>query len=127
MFIDSETKKKIICWAIAIAIPLIVIIPLRFFSNFGLSNSCLIPGVLYLGFVSLYYVVRWGTFDLFRFQLSNWASTLKYHGKKKYRDYEDYQNIMQDKRKQKHFIWLPWTSLGILLVVLSIVFAFYPV
>ena len=67
MLLLPKYKKRIIAWAIAIVIPIVVILPVYFCTDFGLSNTLLIPGLVYLAGCALLFIGRSGTFDLFAY------------------------------------------------------------
>ncbi|MFA6861434.1 MAG: DUF3899 domain-containing protein [Bacilli bacterium] len=124
MLLLKRTKQNIICWAIAIVVPIVVILPLYFCSNFGLSNSCLIPGVCFVGYVLLSFVTRSGTFDVFRYQFINLMYSFKPHSPHKYKDCYEYQETMKEKRSENSVIWIPWVVVGVILIILAIIFAY---
>jgi hypothetical protein len=127
MLISKRTKASIACWIISVVVALAVIIPLRLFSSFGLSNSCLVVGLVYLGLIFFIYVNRWGMFDTFRFQFINFCYSFRKGAPHKYKDAYSYQESMASKREESHPIWIPWVVIGGLCLILAIVFAFYPV
>jgi|GEM_PF-2548083 len=86
MLISKRTKASIACWIISVIVALAVIIPLRFFSSFGLSNSCLVVGLVYLGVIFFIYINRWGMFDTFRFQFINFCYSFRKGSPHKYKD-----------------------------------------
>ncbi len=125
MLLLPETKKTIACWIIALALPLIVIPPVYLCTDFYLSNCCVIIGVIYLGVLGLLFVARQGFFDLFGYQCANWISSFRKGAPKKYKDIYTYKEIKKEKRRTTQFIWLPFLLVGAVLIILSIILAYY--
>ncbi|MFA6829941.1 MAG: DUF3899 domain-containing protein [Bacilli bacterium] len=127
MLLLPDTKKEIINWIIACLIIPIVVLPVYFCSDFMLSNIFIIIGSLYIAYVALSLVTREGFFDLFSFQLSNLISSFRPGNHVRYPDAYEYKKMKEEKRKQGRFVWIPWVSVGVLMIILSIIFAIYPV
>jgi hypothetical protein len=127
MLLTPRQKKTIIAWILAVCLPLPVILPLYFCSDFGLSNACLVPGVVYLGLLGMAVVIRGGVFDVFNYQFMNFIYSWRKGSPHRYEDAYGYQTMMKERRRQDKLIWLPWTVVGTILLTLAIVFAFYPV
>lgn len=123
MPLTPRTIKTIISWIVATIAPIAFIVPMYYFTNFGLSNCFLIPTILYLGYVALLFICRWGTFDLFRYQFINWISFAKKDGQKKYKDAYEYKQHLEEVRSNNKPIFLPWLVIGALLLVGTIVSA----
>jgi flagellar basal body-associated protein FliL len=126
MLLTPRKKKTLICWVIAIVVPLAVILPLVFCSSFGVSNSCLIPGLVFLAYIGMAFIIRGGAFDVFNFQFINFWYSFAPRSPRKYQDAYQYQELKEEQRKQNHLIWIPWVSVGTLLVLLAVLFAFIP-
>lgn len=124
MLLLPKYKKRIIVWVIAILIPVAVICPVYFCTGFGLSDSFLIPGLVYLAGCCLLFVARAGMFDTFRYQFANFLSTWKRNSPKRYEDLIQYKEIKEEKRRLNKPFYLPFLAIGLLLVVLAIIFAF---
>lgn len=126
MFLLNKAKKTILCWVLAILPPLIFVPTVHLTTNFGLSNTCLVPGALYLGGLILVFVARQGFFDIFAYQFVNLASSFRKGAPKKYEDAYAYKVAKEEKRRNGDFIWLPFALVGLLFLVLAIIFIFYP-
>ena len=124
MLLLPKYKKRIIAWAIAIVIPIVVILPVYFCTDFGLSNTLLIPGLVYLAGCALLFIGRSGTFDLFAYQFSNLLSSWRRGVTKKYEDLIQYKEVKEERRKLNKPSYLPFLAIGLILVVLAIIFAF---
>lgn len=124
MLLLPKYKKRIIAWAIAIVIPIVVILPVYFCTDFGLSNTLLIPGLVYLAGCALLFIGRSGTFDLFAYQFSNLLSSWRREVTKKYEDLIQYKEVKEERRKLNKPSYLPFLAIGLILVVLAIIFAF---
>lgn len=124
MLLIPEYKKKIIAWIVAVLIPAVVVPTVYFCTSFGLSNTFLLPGVIYLAGCGLVFVVRCGVFDLFSYQFVNFWYSWARRAPKKYDDVLQYRETHEEKRKRNPAPYLPFLSIGILLVVLAIIFAF---
>lgn len=127
MVLLPEAKKNLICWIIAASIIPVVSVPVYFFSGFGLSNVLLIIGACYLGYVLLSYIVRQGVFDVFTYQAANLFSSFRPDSRLRYRDLYQYRKDKEEKRAETPMVWIPWTVVGSVLMILSLVFAFFPV
>ncbi len=121
MLLLPNTKKQLINWAIAIAVPSIVIPLVACLSDYGLSNTFLIVGVIYLAYVALWAVGRAGTFDTFAYQFVNWTYSWRKGAPKKYEDAYDYQEKKKLKRSSSKPAWLPYIVVGTALVVAAII------
>ena len=124
MLLLPKSKKTILSWAIAVVLPAIVILPVACCTTFGLSNSFLIPGVVYVAGVVLVWVTRCGVFDTFAFQFSNFLYSWLRHSPKKYDNLPQYKEIKGEKRRLNPAPYLPFAIIGALLVILAIIFAF---
>lgn len=127
MLLLNRTKKTIACWILALVPPIIVVPTVYCCTNFGMSNTCLIPGALYIGILVMAFVVREGFFDIFGYQFSNWWNSWRKGAPKKYKDAYTYKTIKEEKRRNSDFIWLPFAVVGTILIALAIIFIFYPI
>ncbi len=124
MLLLPNTKKQLINWIVAIAIPAIVIPLVACLSDYGLSNTFAIVGVIYLAYVVLWAVQRAGAFDVFTYQFTNWTSTTFRKGSpKRYEDLYDYRDQKKVKRQANKPAWLPYIIIGAALVVTAIIIA----
>lgn len=124
MLLLPKAKKKIINWAFAILLPSVFVPTVALCTNFGLSNSFLVPSICFLGGCALVFVIRCGTFDLFSYQFVNfWYSFIR-HSPKKYKNLGQYREVHSEKRKLHSAPYLPYLTIGSLLLVLAIIFAF---
>ncbi len=119
----SRYIKVIVSWIIALVIPAIIIPLVAVYTEFGLSNIFAIIGVLYLGIIGLWEVSRLGAFDIFSYQFTNLFYSFLKHSPKKYSDYMEYKSYASEKRSLSFFPWLPFTIVGVILVIVSIILA----
>lgn len=126
MILTPDQIKRIIAWCIALLVPVAVILPVYFFSDFGLSNICALLGVFSLSYVSLSLVARLGTFDIFHYQLGRLFDSFRKGMPKRYEDAYAYQKSKAELRKEHPLIWLPYTVSGLTLILFSILFALNP-
>lgn len=126
MILTQEKIRTITAWVIALIVPPVIILPVYFLTDFGLSNICAILAVLLLAYVSLTWVGRMGTFDIFRYQFGRFIDSFKRGMPKRYEDAYSYKQAMADKRKEHRFIWIPYLASGLILLVLGIIFAVNP-
>lgn len=123
MLFTFEKKVNLILWIVLAILPPIFVIPMYFLTKFGLSNSLLIPSVIYLGIAGLVFVHRAGTFDTFEYQLGKWFKAWKKNPKSGQTANEFH---LERKRKRKHnpFPYIPFLTYGTILLVLCIIFAY---
>ncbi len=126
MLITTEMKKNIICWIIAVSAATLFILPMYFFTQWNVSNILLVPGSLYLGYLALRWIVRFGFFDVFSYQVQNWFTTWRRGTPKKYNDAYEYKEHMADKRSEHKMVFLPWLVIGSICLVLAIILSFFP-
>ena len=126
MLITPETKKNIICWFVAVIAATAFILPMYYFTTWSLSNILLIPGALYLGYLALRWIARFGTFDVFAYQIRNWVSTFRQGTPKKYEDAYEYKQVMKEKRQDNKMTFIPWLIVGGVLMTLAIILSFFP-
>lgn len=127
MLFNDLVKKFIISTLIAIILAVSFILPMSLCTNFGLSNCFVIVAVFYLGGTGLYLVTRAGTFDVFRYQFINWLSSFRKGSKKRYEDAYTYKEHLSEVREDNRKLWIPFVVIGIISLILSIIFAFYPI
>lgn len=126
MLLTTDLKKSVLCWILSISMVLLFTLPMYFFTSWSLSDIFLIPGVLYLGYLALRWIVRTGVFDVFAYQFSNWFSSWKKGIPKKYQDAYEFKEEVKEKRKDHRMVFLPWLVVGGVCLILCIVFSFYP-
>lgn len=123
MLLTYDKKINLILWIVLAILPPCFVLPMYFLTNFGLSNSLLVPSLVYLGIAGLVFVQRAGTFDIFEFQLTNWFSAWKKKSYNRQTAGEFHQDRVR-KRKNHPFPYLPFLAYGVLLLVLCIIFAY---
>lgn len=126
MILTPDHIKRLVAWGIALVVPIVVVLPVYYFSSFGLSNICALLGVIFLSYVSLSLVARLGVFDVFRYQLGRLFDSFRKGMPKRYEDAYAYQKSKAELRKEHPLIWLPFTASGVILILLSILFVFNP-
>ena len=126
MLLTKRVKILIIISVLATVLPLAFILPMYFCTKFGLSNCFIVVACIYLGFTGLYLVTRAGTFDVFRYQFINWTYSFRKGSKLRYKDAYSYQEHLSEHREESRKYWIPFVVVGTICLILSIVFAFYP-
>lgn len=109
---------------IAIIVPIAIVLPIYFLTDMILSNIFAIVAVLYLGGCGLYGITTAGTFDIFRYQFSNWISSFKKGSPLRYKDAYTYQERLNEVREGRKNYWLPFLIIGVIFAILSLIFAF---
>ena len=124
MRINPDAIKRIILWAVLSLFAAASILLCYFLGHFGLSDCFVIPGIAYLGFALLAFVVRRGTFDVFFYQLGNLIDSFRKGSPKRYDNAGDYKFARQRRREESAFYYLPFLALGSVFLICSIIFAF---
>jgi hypothetical protein len=123
MFLN-DFWKSLITWSSLVLLSLAVVLPLTFTKAVTLSNSCLIPGITYLGIACFSFIHRKGIFDIFEYQFTNWGNSFRKGSPKKYDTASDYHLAMDERRSEHMFPYLPFLAVGAVYVILSILFAY---
>ena len=126
MLLTNDLKKNIASWLIAVMVVVAFILPMYFLTKWSWSNIMLVPGALYLAYVGLRWVARFGTFDIFSYQFVNLFSSFRKGAPKKYNDAYEYKSHMTEQRENKPMVWLPWLTVGTICMILCVVFSFFP-
>lgn len=123
MLLTYDRKVNLVLWIVLAILPPCFVLPMHFYTQFGLSNSLLVPAALYLGIAGLVFVHRFGTFDTFEFQFKNFAGAWfkKTNAKQTAHEF----HLERNRKRQSHpFPYLPFLVYGTVLLVLCIVFAY---
>lgn len=126
MFLKKDLKKNILISIILVSISSAYIVLMYFLTDWNLSNIFVLPAVLCLSYIALRWVARFGTFDVFSYQIVNWVSSWKKGSPKKYEDAFEYKNHMKEQREDHKMIWMPFFAMGMILLILCVVFSFFP-
>lgn len=128
-------KQKLIAYIIVIIIGLLLALSICYSTGFFskakseimkiLSNSFLLPGVIFTGLGCLIFVSNFGSFDMLGFGAKLFFNQFSpKHNRDEFRkNYPDYYSYYKEKRKEKaqyDFLLIP----GIFFMLLSTVFTF---
>lgn len=123
MLFTREKIVNLILWIVLAIVPVAFVIPMYFCTKFGLSNSLLVPSLVYLSIASLVFVHRAGTFDTFEYQFGKWF--LAWGKKNPRQTANEFHQERKRKRKHNPFPYIPFLTYGTILLILCIIFAYY--
>lgn len=124
MILSERTKKEILWWVIGTLASLAFVLPMIFATDWPLSDIFLVPAIVFLGYVTLRWIARFGVFDVFAYQFINWTSSWRKNSPKVYKDAYEYKMHEETKREEGGWIWIPPLALGCIYLILCIIFAF---
>lgn len=124
MLLTYDKKVNFILWIVLAVLPPCFVLPMYFLTDFGLSNSLLVPSLVYLAIAGLCFVHRAGTFDVFEFQMGRWFSSWGRRPGASQMTANEFSQERKRKRKNHPFPYLPFLSYGTILLILCIIFAY---